>query len=152
MLASSKVVNVAMAIVPLPKGVFSPYTSINTNILFFEKAGSTRDIWFFEHPYPIGYKSYSRSKPLTIGEFEREKSWWGGTGRKGRKTSEYAWKVSAQEIAGRNYNLDCKNPFKVEVNHGDPEVLMEEYLAIDRQLEGALNALKRELMLALGEG
>ena len=139
-------------VVRLPKGVFSPYTSINTNILFFEKAGSTKDIWFFEHPYPIGYKSYSRSKPLTIGEFEREKSWWGGAGRKGRKTSEYAWKVSTQEIAGRNYNLDCKNPHKVEVNHGDPEVLMEEYLAIDRQLEAALNALKRELMQALGEG
>jgi type I restriction enzyme M protein len=139
-------------IVRLPKGVFSPYTSINTNILFFEKGGATKDVWFFEHPYSIGYKSYSRSKPLTIGEFDREKSWWGGAGRKGRKTSEYAWKVSAQEIAGRNYNLDCKNPFKVAVNHGDPEVLMEEYLAIDRHFEAALNALKQELMQALGEG
>ena len=57
-----------MAIVRLPKGVFSPYTSINTNILFFEKGGPTKDVWFFEHPYPVGYKSYSRSKPLTIGE------------------------------------------------------------------------------------
>lgn len=61
----------AMAIVRLPKGVFSPYTSINTNILFFEKGGPTKDVWFFEHPYPVGYKSYSRSKPLTIAEFDR---------------------------------------------------------------------------------
>ena len=45
-------------IVRLPKGVFSPYTSINTNILFFEKGGPTENIWFFEHPYPEGYKSY----------------------------------------------------------------------------------------------
>ncbi len=45
-------------IIRLPKGVFSPYTSINTNILFFEKGGPTKDAWFFEHPYPDGYKSY----------------------------------------------------------------------------------------------
>lgn len=58
-------------IVHLPKGVLSPYTNINTNILFFEKGGPTKEVWFFEHPYPVGYKSYSRSKPLTIGEFDR---------------------------------------------------------------------------------
>jgi len=60
-------------VVRLPKGVFSPYTSISTNILFFEKGGPTKEVWFFEHPYPDGYKSYSRSKPLTIEEFDREK-------------------------------------------------------------------------------
>jgi type I restriction enzyme M protein len=44
-------------IVRLPKGVFSPYTSINTNLLFFEKGGPTKAVWFYEHPYPDGYKS-----------------------------------------------------------------------------------------------
>jgi type I restriction enzyme M protein len=137
-------------IVRLPKGVFSPYTSINTNILFFEKGGPTKDIWFFEHPYPEGYKSYSRSKPLTIQEFDREKKWW-----KNRKTTEHAWKVSAKEIAARNYNLDCKNPHEVEVNHRDPDELMQEYLDIAHQLEAAQTALKQELIQALertGEG
>jgi type I restriction enzyme M protein len=136
-------------IVRLPKGVFSPYTSINTNILFFEKGTTTQDVWFFEHPYPDGYKSYSRSKPLTIQEFEREKKWWGGAERKGRKVNEYAWKVSAEEIAARNYNLDCKNPHEVEVNHGDPDELMQEYLDISQQMKDAQNALKQELMQAL---
>ena len=138
-------------IVRLPKGVFSPYTGINTNILFFEKGGPTQDVWFFEHPYPDGYKSYSRSKPLTIQEFDREKAWWGGAARKGRKVNEYAWKVSAQEIAARNYNLDCKNPHEVEVNHGEPDELMQEYLEIVNQLEAAQTALKQELIQALGE-
>ncbi len=137
-------------IVRLPKGVFSPYTSINTNILFFEKGGPTKDVWFFEHPYPEGYKSYSRRNPLTIQEFDLEKAWWGGAERKGRKTTEHAWKVSAQELAARNYNLDCKNPHEVEVNHRDPDELMQEYLEIARQLEMAQNALKAELMAALG--
>ncbi|WP_244505700.1 HsdM family class I SAM-dependent methyltransferase [Nitrosomonas communis] len=44
-------------IVRLPKGVFSPYTGIATNILFFDRGGPTSEIWFFEHPYPAGYKS-----------------------------------------------------------------------------------------------
>ena len=136
-------------IVRLPKGVFSPYTSINTNILFFEKGGPTKEIWFFEHPYPEGYKSYSRSKPLTISEFDLEKAWWGGADRKGRKKTEQAWKVSARMLAERNYNLDCKNPYEVEVNHRDPQELMVEYQQIVHQLEAAQAALKAELMACL---
>ena len=137
-------------IVRLPKGVFAPYTSIATNILFFEKGGPTKDVWFFEHPYPEGYKSYSRSKPLTIGEFDLEKAWWGGAARKGRKVTEYAWKVSVEKLAERNYNFDCKNPHEVEVMHQDPADLMSEYQEIVRQLEAAQAALKEELMACLG--
>jgi type I restriction enzyme M protein len=137
-------------IVRLPKGVFSPYTGIATNILFFEKGGPTRDVWFFEHPYPDGYKSYSRSKPLTIAEFDLEKAWWGGASRRGRKTTEQAWKVSARELTERNFNLDCKNPHVVEISHRDPEELMREYIQISKQLEAAQQALKVELMACLG--
>ncbi|GAB1575922.1 N-6 DNA methylase [Bordetella petrii] len=136
-------------IVRLPKGVFAPYTSIATNILFFEKGDPTKDVWFFEHPYPEGYKNYSRSKPLTIEEFDREKTWWGGPQRKGRKTTEHAWKVSAKELAARNYNLDCKNPHQVAVEFGDPDELMAEYQDITRQLQAAQQALKAELLAAL---
>lgn len=132
-------------IVRLPKGVFSPYTSIKTNLLFFEKGTKTEDIWFFEHPYPKGYKSYSRSKPLTIREFDREKKWWNN-----REVNEHAWKVSAGEIVERNYNLDCKNPHEVEVDHGDPAELMAEFLAISEEVKAVQDALKSELMEALG--
>lgn len=137
-------------IVRLPKGVFSPYTGINTNVLFFEKGGPTKDVWFFEHPYPEGYKSYSKSKPLTIKEFDREKAWWGGAERRGRKQNESAWKVSAKELAERNYNLDCKNPHKVAVNHRDPDELWKEYVAISKDLEATQAALKTELVKSLG--
>jgi len=136
-------------IVRLPKGVFSPYTSIATNILFFEKGGPTGDVWFFEHPYPKGYKSYSRSKPLTIAEFDREKKWWGGAARKGRKVTRHAWKISARELAKRNYNLDCKNPYEEKIVHRDPEELLVEYQEISARLEAAQNALKTELIQAL---
>lgn len=73
-------------IIRLPKGVFAPYTTIKTNLLFFTKGERTDDgtehfhtdtIWFYEHPYPPGYKSYSKTKPIQIGEFEPIKDWWG---------------------------------------------------------------------------
>jgi type I restriction enzyme M protein len=131
-------------IVRLPKGVFAPYTSISTNILFFDKGTPTTDVWFFEHPYPEGYKSYSRSKPLTISEFDREKAWWSN-----REVNQYAWKLSVAELAGRNYNLDCKNPHQEAIEHGDPETLMNDYLAISQQLAQAQQALKDELVAAL---
>ena len=60
-------------IVRLPKGVFAPYTTINTNVLFFTKGEPTSEIWYYEHPYPDGYKSYSKTKPMRIEEFEAER-------------------------------------------------------------------------------
>ena len=131
-------------IVRLPKGVFSPYTGINTNILFLEKGGPTKQVWFFEHPYPKGYKSYSRSKPLTIGEFDLEKKWWNK-----RKETENAWKVSAKEIVSRNYNLDCKNSHVVNVIQRDPEELAKEYEEISADLQKIRDQLKQELIQAL---
>ncbi len=131
-------------IVRLPKGVFSPYTGINTNLLFFDKGGPTKQVWFFEHPYPEGYKSYSRSKPLTIQEFDLEKKWW-----KKRKETEHAWKVSVADIEAKNFNLDCKNPHVIAVDHGDPEQLMREYEEISRELAAVRDTLKRELINAL---
>jgi len=132
-------------IVRLPNGVFSPYTGIKTNLLFFEKGKSTKEVWFFEHPYPEGYKSYSRSKPLRIQEFDLEKKWWNN-----REQSEYAWKISKEEIEEKNYNLDFKNPHVEEIEHGDPEDLMKEYIEISNELAKTRDMLKEELMKALG--
>ncbi|BBI69668.1 restriction endonuclease EcoEI subunit M [Psychrobacter sp. KH172YL61] len=63
-------------IVRLPNGVFNPYTSIKTNILFFTKGQPTKDIWFYEHPYPEGVKNYSKTKPMKFEEFQTEIDWW----------------------------------------------------------------------------
>ncbi len=53
-------------IVRLPNGVFNPYTSIRTNVLFFTKGEPTEAVWYYEHPYPEGYKSYSKTKPMRV--------------------------------------------------------------------------------------
>lgn len=95
-------------IVRLPNGVFSPYTGINTNLLFFEKGKPTKEIWYFEHKLPEGYKTYNKSKPIRIEEFDVEKQWW--KDRTNEKFSKVCWKVTIDEIKKRNYNLDIKNP------------------------------------------
>lgn len=97
-------------IVRLPNGVFSPYTSITTNLLFFEKGKPTKEVWYFEHPLPEEYKTYSKGKPIQIKEFDLEKEWW--SNRQDEKFERYVWKVNAEEIKNSDYNLDIKNPHK----------------------------------------
>ncbi len=99
-------------IVRLPNGVFAPYTGIKTNLLFFTKGKPTKDVWYFEHPYPDGVKNYNKTKPINIKEFDLEKAWWNN-----REENQYAWKVSAEELKKRNYNFDIKNPNSTEEQH-----------------------------------
>lgn len=86
---------------------------------------------------------------LPIAEFDLKKNWWGGPDRKDRKITDHAWKVSAKEIASRNYNLDCKNPYSKTVEHRDPAELMAEYQQISQQLKLAQEKLKSELLACL---
>lgn len=99
-------------IVRLPNGVFNPYTGIRTNLLFFEKGEPTKEIWYFEHPLPEGYKTYNKTNPIMIEEFDLEKKWW--KNREDKKFKQYAWKVSVKDL--KNYNLDINNPNKKEEN------------------------------------
>ncbi len=99
-------------IVRLPNGVFAPYTGIKTNLLFFTKGKPTKEVWYFEHPYPDGVKNYNKTKPINIKEFDLEKAWW-----KNREENQYAWKVSGEELKKRNYNFDIKNPNSTEEQH-----------------------------------
>jgi type I restriction enzyme M protein len=139
-------------IVRLPNGVFAPYTGIKTNLLFFTKGSPTEQIWYFEHPYPAGYKSYSKTKPITIGEFDREKAWWGSAedGFAARVESEQAWKVSADEIKANGFNLDRKNPNRPEEALGDPDELLARYKVLAGEVKAARDELKGILRAALG--
>jgi len=99
-------------IIRLPNGVFNPYTGIRTNLLFFEKGKPTKEIWYFEHPLPEGYKTYNKSKPIQIQEFELEKEWWND--RDNENFKNYCWKVTIEEIEKGNYNLDVNNPNPID--------------------------------------
>jgi len=131
-------------IVRLPNGVFNPYTSIKTNLLFFEKGTPTTEIWYYEHQYPKGYKSYSKTKPMRLEEFDTEKAWWNK-----REESDFAWRVSIETIKANDYNLDLKNPHRIDPSHREPKDLLGEYEAAIATLHQTQDILKDLLATAL---
>ncbi|HNL55993.1 MAG TPA: N-6 DNA methylase, partial [Turneriella sp.] len=139
-------------VVRLPNGVFNPYTGIKTNLLFFTKGSPTQEVWFYEHPYPPGYKSYSKTRPMRIEEFEAEKAWWGGVERNSRVESEFAWKVSAADIRARNYNLDIRNPHSPDAISHDPDELLADYAALQARIGATRSQLRAVLADALEKG
>lgn len=140
-------------IVRLPNGVFNPYTGIRTNLLFFTKGQPTREVWYYEHPYPEGAKSYNKTKPIRIEEFEPEKKWWGKPDKTGRyskrKVTDQAWCVGIDEIKAGNYNLDLKNPHNTDTGPGKVEDLLPEYEALLGRIAETRGKLKEELEKAL---
>lgn len=136
-------------IVRLPNSVFKPYASIGTNLLFFEKGTPTRETWFFEHRVPEGQKAYAMTKPIRLEHFQPCMDWWGGKDRQGRAEGSQAWKVSAEDIKARGYNLDFKNPHAVAEDHGDPETLLQDLAKAEAETAGLRDQLKAILAEAL---
>jgi len=139
-------------IVRLPNGVFAPYTGIKTNLLFFTKGAPTREVWYYEHPYPAGYKSYSKTKPIRIEEFATEKAWWGdeADGFKSRVENELAWKVDISTLKANGYNLDQKNPHSPDAIAHDPDALLAEYGRLTADAQKLRDQLKGILAQSLG--
>jgi type I restriction enzyme M protein len=128
-------------IVRLPEGVFAPYTGIPTNILFFDRSGPTKEIWFYEIPKragKTGKSRYSKSKPIQFEEFEGCLSWW-----KNREESGNAWKVVADEIVANNYNLDRRNPnMNNELEHIPPIKLVENILSKESMILNIITEIR----------
>lgn len=143
-------------LVRLPNSVFAPYTSIKTNILFFEKGTPTKDIWYYEVPLPSGVKAFNKTKPMKLDDFSVCLDWWGEgssvsekVARKGREESDQAWNVSIDEIIERGYNLDIKNPHVAEVISHDPEELLSNYANQQADIKDLRDQLKAILANAL---
>ena len=128
-------------IVRLPEGVFAPYTSIPTNLLFFDESGPTREVWYYAHPLPEGRRQYTKTKPLTYEELEPVTRWWGA-----REENERAWRVPVERIFENGYNLDVKNPnAKPDPEHLPPERLVASILEKERRIIGLLEEIRSDL-------
>jgi type I restriction enzyme M protein len=135
-------------IVRLPNGVFAPYTSIPTNLLFFDRSGSTGEIWYYEIPLPEGRKNYTKTKPMQYEEFTDCIAWWHK-----REENEHAWRVRAEDVLKYDSNgnllsanLDLKNPNSAEaLEHLPPEQLVEDILAKERLVIELMHEIKAEL-------
>ena len=124
-------------IIRLPNSAFAPYTSIKTNLLFFTKGKPTETIWFYEHSYPRGQKSYSKTKPIRREEFDAEKAWWGKeeNGFADRQENEYAWKIDF-----KTKKQDAQAQAKP---HWDKaEKLRDQARTLDRQISELRNSIK----------
>ena len=138
-------------IVRLPNGVFAPYTSIPTNLLFFDRAGSTKEIWFYEHPLPEGRKNYTKTQPLQFEEFAPCAAWW-----KNREENDRAWKVSVNDVLKHDEsgnlvsaNLDIKNPSaKQDFEHLPPEQLADDILKKEQRITEIMAEIKQTLARA----
>jgi type I restriction enzyme M protein len=135
-------------IVRLPTGVFSPYTNIPTNILFFDRSGPTQDIWYYEQVLPEGRKNYTKTQPVQFEEFKTCLAWWGK-----REENDRAWKVPAKDVLKYDdngglvsVNLDCKNPnAKDDFVHLPPEQLVEDILKKEHRIIEIMGEIKQLL-------
>jgi len=151
-------------IIRLPNGVFAPYTSIPTNLLFFDRPstslrsaqdGATVDIWFYEHVLPEGVKNYTKTRPMQYEEFQPILDWWDN-----RIENERAWKVRAADLIVTNgtlkgifdggdvvsVNLDIKNPSRADdLVHLPPAELAESILVKEKQIAAIMEEIKQLL-------
>ena len=92
-------------VVRMPPGVFEPYTPIPSNLLFFDRAGPTADVWFYDHPLPDGRKKYVKTAPIRYDEFAPCRAWWNT-----RTATDRAWSVPAAELLEDGTYLDRRHP------------------------------------------
>ena len=135
-------------IVRLPKGVFAPYTDIETNLLFFERDGPTKEIWYYEVPLPEGRKQYTKTKPLKFEDFRPVLDWWNS-----RADNEHAWKVSADDVAKNNYNLDNKNPNKAKAEeYRAPEEIATSIIEKEKRIFEVVEEIQKQVQTGRDNG
>ncbi len=135
-------------IVRLPNGVFNPYTNIPINLLFFDRTGPTKEIWYYDQPLPEGRKNYTKTQPLQYEEFAGCIAWWSK-----RTENERAWKVLADQVFnydadGRllSVNLDLKNPHgQTDFEHLPPAALLQDLIAKEEKILQVLAEIKADL-------
>jgi type I restriction enzyme M protein len=135
-------------IVRLPNGVFAPYTSIPTNLLFFDRTGPTKNIWYYEQPLPEGRKNYTKTQPMQFEEFAPCLEWW-----KKRKENGQAWKLAAKDVVKYDeqgnlvsVNLDIKNPSaKADLEHLPPDQLADSILKKEQRIMELMAEIKQAL-------
>ena len=132
-------------IIRLPGSVFSPYTSITTNILFFDNTHPTEETWFYRLDMPEGYKHFSKTKPMKLEHFQPVLDWWGNRQEITEDGFDKAKKFGVQQLTEElGYNLDqCGFP------HEEEEIL--EPLELIRRYEEQRTSLNAEIDQVLEE-
>lgn len=136
-------------IIRLPHKVFYPYTSITTNILFFDKTHPTKETWIYRMDMPEDQKHFSKTKPIQLKHFDKAQEWWNN--RKDIKIGNFykAKKFTIDELIENNYNLDlCGYPHEEE-EILSPKELIENYQAertkLNKEIDETIAKIKEIL-------
>ena len=137
-------------IIRLPSSVFSPYTSITTNILFFDKTGPTKETWIYRLDKPEGYKNFSKTKPMKLEHFEPVISWWHQRQEILVDGFDKAKKFSREELEEKyGYNLDlCGYPHEEEVILAPHDLIhqyQEERASLNAEIDRVLEEIEKRL-------
>jgi len=125
-------------IVRLPNGVFAPYTSIPTNILFFDRSGPTKEVWYYEQPLPEGRKNYTKTAPIQLEDFTDCVKWWTQ-----REETDRAWRVPIADLLAAACNLDRKNPHaKTDITHLPPLELVQSIANKERRIAELVDEIR----------
>ena len=138
-------------IVRMPASVFAPYTSITTNILFFDNTHPTEETWFYRLDMPDGYKHFSKTKPMKIEHFNYVIEWWNNRKEIVCDEDIKSKKYSINEIKTLNYNIDlCGYPHEEE-EILDPLDLMQRYEEQRASLNTEIDNVLLEIKGLLGD-
>ncbi|MHB1954226.1 MAG: N-6 DNA methylase, partial [Sulfobacillus sp.] len=109
-----------------------------TILLFFDRSGPTKDVWYYEHQLPEGKKNYTKTSPLQFEEFRECLAWW-----KKREENARAWKVAAKELLAGGCNLDRKNPSaKEDITHLPPQQLADSIVLKQQRIAEIMSEIK----------
>jgi type I restriction enzyme M protein len=138
-------------IIRLPSSVFSPYTSITTNILFFDRTGSTTETWYYRLDMPEGYKHFSKTKPMKLEHFDPVIEWWNNRQEINIDGFDKAKKYTVKQLTDDfGYNLDlCGYPHEEE-EILDPMDLIQRYEEKRASLNAEIDRVLAEITALLG--
>ena len=142
-------------IVRMPQSVFAPYTSITTNILFFDNAGPTKETWFYRLDMPEGYKHFSKTKPMLLEHFAPVEEWWADRKEIEEDGFAKAECFTKEELENLSYNFDqCGYPHEEEEVLPTDELIKQYHRKrseLDAKIDGVLNKLTEMLGIKLDE-
>ena len=138
-------------VIRMPSSVFSPYASITTNILFFDRTGPTKETWFYRLDMPEGYKHFSKTKPMKLEHFVPAIEWWDHRQELTEDGFDKAKKFTAKQLSeDLGYNFDqCGYPHEEE-EILDPISLMQRYETERASLNAEIDRVLAEIKEKLG--
>lgn len=145
-------------IIRLPVSIFAPYTSIATNIIFFnnERAEgapegyNTKETWFYRLDMPEGYKHFSKTKSMKLEHTAPITEWWNNRKEIVADNDEKSRCFSVEELIASDCNFDrCKFP-KEEEEVLPPKELLEDYYKKRKALEHQIDKTLKEIQDILG--